>query len=472
MPRVLILSTTTGYQLRSFGDAAGELGIDLVFATDRCHSLEDPWRDGAIAVRFHEEDASIAAVTTAARERPIDGVLAVGDRPVVLAARVASALGLPGNAPDAALASAHKRLTRERLGRAGLPVPWVLAASLDEGVERLIASVRYPAVIKPVALSGSRGVIRVDTPLDLGAAYQRLVRLMSRPEIRAQRSGTEREVLIEGFIPGAEYAVEGVLTRGGLHALALFEKPDPLDGPFFEETIYVTRDFRPTTACDGSTIAKSRDAPHNRGRVGGTEHAVRTRESVSAGGWTDDRAQRILEAVERAARALGLSHGPVHAECRVNPHGVYVLEVAGRPIGGLCSRVLRFTTRRDGPSSLPGPAHGWSLEHVLLRHAIGEDISAFERENLAAAVMMIPIPRRGVLKSVRGEDQARSVRFVEDVRITAKSDQLLEPLPEAGSYLGFVFARAPHATDAEAAVRMAHRALTFVIDPAIDVVRR
>ena len=424
MPRILIFSTTTGYQLRSFGDAAADLGVELTFATDRCHALDDPWRDAAVAVRFHEEDASVAAVLASAADRPVDGVIAVGDRPVVLAARVAEALGLPWHPADAARASAHKRLARERLARAGLPAPRYVAATVDADPIEVSRRARYPAVVKPVSLSGSRGVIRVDTPEALVAAFIRVSTMLSRPEIRALRSGSEHEILVEDFIAGREYAVEGLMSRGVLTCLAIFDKPDPLDGPFFEETIYVT----PSRADAGVQRA-------------------------------------IVAAVAAAAAALGLAHGPIHAECRVRPSAggepprVHVLEVAARPIGGLCSKVLRFTSAGSSPLS---------LEHVLLGHALGER-AAPAREDRAAAVMMIPIPRRGMLRSVAGEDRARAVRHVEDVRITAKQDQLLEPLPEAGSYLGFVFARARLPSEAEAAVREAHRRLEFTVDGAIDV---
>jgi hypothetical protein len=421
--RILILSTTTGYQLRSFGGAAAELGVDVIFATDRCHALDDPWRDSAIPVRFHDEDASVDAVCEAARERPIDAVMAVGDRPVVLAARIAAALGVAGNPVDAARASVHKRLARARFEAAGLPVPWHVSVTIGSPLDGATAApVDFPAVVKPVSLSGSRGVIRVNDRDQLAAAVGRVAALMARPDIRAQRTGAEDELLIERFIPGREYALEGLLTRGVLQPLALFDKPDPLDGPFFEETIYVTP----------SGVSPSIEGA-------------------------------IVTAVARAAEALGLAHGPVHAECRVNDEGVFVLEVAARPIGGLCSRVLRFENARtdDGSTS--------SLEHVLLRHACGDDVSMYGRERRAAAVMMIPIPRRGVLKSVTGEEEARAVRCVEDVQITAKRDHRLEPLPEAGSYLGFIFARADQPRDAEAAVRDAHAKLTFEIGPTINV---
>lgn len=424
MPRVIVFSTTTGYQLRSFGDAAAAQGVDLMFATDRCHAIDDPWRDAAVAVRFHDEDASVDAVVRAAASRPVDGVIAVGDRPVVLAARVAEALGIPWHSPAAARASAHKRLTRERFAAAGMCVPRSVITSVHADPAELSRQVRYPAVLKPVMLSGSRGVIRVDTPGELVDAFLRVTALLARPEIRALRTGGEEELLVEDFVPGREFAVEGLMTGKEFSCLAIFDKPDPLDGPFFEETIYVT----PSRA-------------------------------------KDEEQRAIVEAVRAAAAALGLSHGPIHAECRVSRTGghlapqVHVLEVAARPIGGLCSKVLRFT----GESG-----ENLSLEEILLSHARGGEVIP-ARERRAAAVMMIPIPRRGILRGVTGEDDARLVEYVEEVRITAKQDQLLEPLPEAGSYLGFVFARAPLPALAEEAVRAAHRRLQFTVDAAIEV---
>ena len=419
MTRVLLLSTTTGYQLRSFNDAAEQLGIELVFATDRCQQLDDPWRDRAIPVRFHEEDISIEAIVADARRAPFNGVLAVGDRPAILAARVAARLGLPGHAPDAAAASSNKLETRRRLAAAGLAVPSYFTLPAGGGGARAAADARieFPCVLKPLGLSGSRGVIRADSRQEFAAAFDRLSALLARVDVRAARSGLENVVLVERFIPGREVAVEGVLTVGSLQVFAIFDKPDPLDGPFFEETIYVT----PT----------SLDAASQR---------------------------HLVAAIQQASDAIGLRHGPVHAECRIGPEGIVVLEVAARPIGGLCSRVLRF-------------ADGSSLERVLLRHALGQDVSTVIREAAAAAVMMIPIPRRGLLKGVEGEAAARAVRHVEDIQVTAKRGQLLEPLPEAGSYLGFIFARAASTAEADAAVRAAHAQLSFTIDSVIELER-
>jgi biotin carboxylase len=422
--RVLLLSTTTGYQLRAFNDAAERIGVELVFATDRCDHLDDPWQDAAIPVRFYEPEAAIAAIVDAAAEQPIDGVIAVGDRPMALTARAAGALGLTWHSVDGAAASMDKRRSRAALARAGLPSPRYSAIPLMAAVDRDPNAVLrrhppidFPCVLKPIGLSGSRGVIRANSEGEFAEAFQRIRALLARPQIRASRDGLEDQILVEEYIVGREYALEGVMTRGALTTFAIFDKPDPLVGPYFEETIYLTPSH-----------------------LGSAKHAS------------------IVAEVERAARALGLFHGPVHAECRMTLDGiVYVLEVAGRPIGGLCSRVLRFE---------PGLA---SLEEVLLRHAIGEPIERYTRETGAAAVMMIPIPKRGLLKKVDGEHVAREIPGVEDVRITAKMDQLLEMLPEAGSYLGFIFARAEVAEHAERAVRAAHAALEFQIDDEIAV---
>jgi biotin carboxylase len=418
VPRILLLATTTGYQTRAFGDAAERLGVELVFATDRCHMIEDPWQDGAIAIRFYDEDGSVDTILSATRERPLDGVLVVGDRPTVIAARVSEGLGLAGHPPAAAATARNKQLTRERLSAARMPTPWFRKFAIDADVSRIADSVSFPCIVKPIALSGSRGVIRADDPATLVSAVARLRALLRSPDIRAERDPAHSVVLVEQFIPGREYAVEGLMHHGDFRLLALFDKPDPLDGPFFEETIYVT---------------PSREPRH-------VQHAVE-------------------EAVARAARTIGLHHGPIHAECRVNEHGVYVLEVAARPIGGLCARTLRFER-----GVVP-------FEELLLRHALGESPDAWVRESDASGVMMIPIPARGVFRGVEGIDEARAVECVHDVRITAKPDQVLVPLPEGASYLGFIFARAPEPARVEQALRTAHTRLRFAIEPELQVVQ-
>jgi len=418
--RVLLLATTTGYQIRSFGDAAGKLGVRLVFGSDRCDRLDDPWWDQAIPVRFHDEAAAVHAVVAGCTSTPIDGVIAVGDRPAVLAARIAHAFDIPGNPPEAAAASRNKLASRKVFRAAGMMTPSTFEA-VPLNSDPAAAAARYrgfPLIIKPLALSGSRGVIRVDTPHDFVSAFTRLRHLLHAIDVRSERDDAHDFVLIESFVPGREYAVEGVLTHGAFQAFTIFDKPDPLDGPFFEETIYVTPSRAP-----------------------------------------EDTQRAMTHEIERAVRALGLHHGPVHAECRVNDTGVFVLEVAPRPIGGLCSRAVR----------LEGPDGVVSLEEVLLLHAIGEDVSLYRQADRSSGVMMIPIPARGVFRGVSGVDAASAIEGIDGIRITAKAEETLVPLPEGRSYLGFIFASGEDPAVVERALRDAHARLTFSIDRALVI---
>src|ERR1700682_4055116 len=365
MPRLLLIATTTGYQTHAFAEAAERLGFELVLATDRCHVLHDPWGDHAIPVRFEDPET---AVNRHAEESPTDGIVALGDRAAWLGALVAERLGLPGNPPHAVLACRNKFLARERFHAAGLPAPEFSLVALDSDPEAAARGALYPCVLKPLGLSASRGVIRADNPPEFVRAFERIRALLYRPEIRRLRDAEDRFVQVERFIPGREFALEGILPHGTLRVLALFDKPDPLDGPFFEETIYLTP----------------------------------SRESASV-------QHSLIHATERAIAALGLRHGPVHAEMRWNRDGVWMLEVAARPIGGLCARVL------------PG------LEELILRHAAGEDVSSIPIPATAAGVMMIPIPHEGVYVAVEGTEEARSTAGVEDIIITAKKGQKLVP---------------------------------------------
>ena len=416
--RVLLFATTTGYQVRAFDEAAADLGVQLHLATDRCDQLDDPWRDRAMAVRFHEPALAVDAIAAFAAAKPLDGVLAVGDRPATLAAVVAEALRLPWHSHAAAQASRNKLRTRQRLRDAGLPVPefGVIASEQDLAAW----TDRGPVVVKPVALSGSRGVIRADTPTALRRAWARVSRLLAQPDIRALRDPDTAVVLVETFIPGREFAIEGVLSHGRLQMLAIFDKPDPLYGPYFEETLYIS----PSRA--------------------------------------SNQVRRAIEsAVAAACRALGLSHGPIHAECRVNDLGVFILEVAARPIGGICARALRFSSPKGTTAT---------LEELLLRHAIGERVDRWTTGPGASGVMMIPIPGPGVLRGVDGADRARAVPGIDDVALTAKFDQTLVPLPEGATYLGFIFARGDSPSEVESALRTAHACLEVRMDRAIPVI--
>ena len=420
MKRILFLATTTGYQTRTFGAAAERLGTKLVFATDRCDQLEDPWWDSAIPIRFHQEAASVNAIVRAVEGAPPDGILAVGDRATTIAAFAARLLRLPGHPPEAVAAARDKRLTRERLRAAGLPVPWFITVPHDTDPRRLAARVSFPVVLKPLALSGSQGVIRANSPAEFVTSFYRIHRLLRSRDVRAMQDRTTDSILIESYIEGPEFAVEGLLHNGSLRTLAIFDKPDPLDGPYFEETIYVT----PSRASEAAQA-------------------------------------QIRAAIGSAVAALGLHHGPIHAECRMNDRGVFVLEVAARPIGGLCAKALEF----DGPSGVR-----IGLEELLLRHALGECPEAWMRVAEASGVMMIPIPRAGVYRRTDGVEDAKRTRGVCGIHITAKPDQQLVPLPEGASYLGFIFAKGESPAGVEAALRSAHARLAFVIDRGVPAV--
>ncbi len=414
---MLLCATTTGYQTRAFDEAAARLGVDLLLATDRCDRLDDPWRDRAVPVRFHDDVASTVSVLRALQGERIDGVLAVGDRPVVLAALVAEARGLPWHSVAGARASRDKRRFRACQREAGLAAPWSM--TVPRAQLTLPAGVTYPCVVKPLVLSGSRGVIRANSAGELGAALARVSALLSAPDVRELRDEAAETIQVEGYVEGDEFAVEGLMDHGRLHVLAIFDKPDPLTGPYFEETVYLT--------------------PTARTRA----HAL-----------------LIVPAVTRAAHAIGLWHGPVHAECRVSAADVVVLEVAARPIGGLCARALAF----DGAES-----RGVPLEQVLLAQAAGITAPGWRLTHEAAGVMMVPIPRSGLLRGVRGADDARAVPGVTEVTVTAKLDQRLVALPEGASYLAFIFADGHDERAVHAALCAAHARLAFDIDTMIDL---
>jgi hypothetical protein len=418
--RLLLFTSKLGYQTRSFEDAAKKLGVELVYVTDRCHQLDDPWNDRAIPVHFENAEAAAYSVMESVRGHEVSGVLALGDRPAQAAAYVARGLSLRFHHPAAVEACRSKLRTREVLQTAGLQTPWFRAIGSKPTPEPSLLGIAYPCVLKPLSLSASQGVIRANNREEFVAAAGRIARLLDTPELRATREANLDQILVEGYIPGREVAVEGLLTDGALRILAVFDKPDPLEGPFFEETIYVT--------------------------------PSRLREAEQ-------------EAIERCAldavRALGLAHGPVHAEFRVNEQGVWPIEVAPRPIGGLCARALRFRASTDGDAI--------SLEELLLRHALEMPGHHLPRESRASGVMMIPVPTSGMLESVEGEDAAQATPGVIELIITARLHDYIAAWPEGSSYLGFLFASAETASGAEQILRDAHAKLRFVLTPRLPV---
>ena len=361
--------------------------------------------EGGLRVDLGDEEKALESIRAAARrEGGFAAVVAPDDATVELAGRVASELGLAGNPPGAARFSRRKDLARARLAAAGVRVPEFRVLDLRRPLD--LSGVSFPCVIKPIAMSASRGVIRADGAAELAAAVGRVRAIVSGARDEEERS----LLLVESFVPGPEVAVEGLLQDGRLEVLAIFDKPDPLDGPFFEESIYVT--------------------PSRLGRIA---------------------EERIFECVRRAVAAFGLVAGPVHAELRWNAGEAWLLEAAARTIGGECSRLLRFSA-------------GHSLEEVVLAAAMGRRLPR-GLDSAAAGVMMLPTPRSGTLRRVEGVLDALGVPGVDEVSISAGTGTELVPLPEGGAYLGYVFARGETPAGVESSLREAAGRLRTVIAP-------
>jgi biotin carboxylase len=415
-----LFASKLGYQTRSFEAAAGKLDVLLAYVTDRCHELSDPWGDRAIAARFANPEEAAATAMEAFRGKTLDAILALGDAPAVAAAYAARGLGLAGNHPAAVEACRNKLRMREIFRDAGLLNPWFRVVPLSPEPEPSLLGIRYPCVLKPLSLSASQGVMRANNGDEFRESARRLARLLERPDLQMKSASPSREALVEGYIPGVEVAVEGIVVDGELKLLAIFDKPDPLEGPYFEETIYVTPS-----------------------RLSIEQRAV------------------IYHTAAQAIGAIGLSHGPVHAEFRINARGVWPIEVAPRPIGGMCAASLAFVSTHQ--------AEPIGLEELILRSAIGENISAWQREPSASAVMMIPVPSSGIFERVDGIDEAKRVPCVTDVQITARLRDSIVAWPEGSSYLGFIFAKAENPADAEQALRNAHAKLDFQIRQSLPV---
>jgi formate-dependent phosphoribosylglycinamide formyltransferase (GAR transformylase) len=409
MQRLLLLMATRTYRAKAFVQAAHRLGGDVVVGTDRRQVLADLAPGTNLTLDLGHPDRALAAIERFAGERPLDAVVGVDDDTTLLAAEACAALRLSGNSVESVRAAQNKYEMRTLLRQAGLLSPDFRLASADEDPANAAAGAPYPCVLKPVFLAASRGVIRADDRAGFITAFQRIHALLARRDVRRRGGHWADHILIESFIPGQEVAVEALLTHGRLTPLALFDKPDPLDGPYFEETIYLTPSRLPA-----ATQAE------------------------------------ILRTTEAATRALGVREGPIHAELRVNARGAWIVEVAARSIGGLCSTILEFSA-------------DLSLEDVILRHALGLETSAVTRKPQPAGVMMLPIPSAGILQEVHGREAAASVDGVRGIEITIPLGERLVPLPEGDRYLGFIFAGGADLDAVEAALRDAQRHLEFII---------
>lgn len=406
MKRVLLLLPTTGYRNRDFLAAAQALGVEIVTAANYCHRLAPSWGMAPIMALHFDRPEQAADAVAREIDRTPDAVLAVDDTGLELAALLCARFGVPGNTARTVRRLRDKLAFRALLREHGLPCPAFHHLPSEAAPRSLLPQLEFPLVVKARRLSASRGVIRADD----ATAFERAVRRVRAIQARADRDAAALGLVVEDFIPGREFALEGMLQNGALTTLALFDKPDPLDGPYFEETLYVTPSRLPPAMQD-----------------------------------------RVREDTARICRLAGLREGPVHAELRINERGVWFLEVAARSIGGLCGRMLTHLL-------------GQSLEALILRQALGAPL-ALERKVGAAGVMMIPIPRRGLVHGVAGLEAARALPGISEVTISAEPGQRVAPPPEGASYLGFIFSRGADPAAAEAALRAAHRLLRFDIRP-------
>jgi len=401
---VLVILPTATYRAPDFIRAATDLGLDLVVASEEGHALGNQMGDRFLEIDCADPAAAVDAIVELAGRRPLDAIIAADDEGVVVAALAAERLGLPHNPPGAAGATRHKAVMRVLLAGADVPQP---VFEVFEGGDLADLSVGYPCVVKPCTLSGSRGVIRADDRASLERAVDRV-----RSILEEEGEPRDSPLIVEEYLPGDEVVVEGLVGPAGLEVLALLDKPGPMEGPFFEETIFVT---------------PSR---------------------------LDERQQEaVIEVAGRAVEALGLSFGPIHAEVRVDGDRVSIIEIAARSIGGLCSRSLRFGLL------------GTSLEDLLLRAALGMPQRAMRREQRSSGVMILPIRAEGVLKRVGWQEAAMEVRGITALEITVPIGRRVRPLPEGDRYLGFLFAVGDAPEDVEASLLEAHRLLDIVIEP-------
>jgi len=404
MPRVAIVLPSATYRSEDFVQAALGLDLDLTIVSEGAQLLLDG--DDFLKIDCAQPNEAAKQIARLHSRSPLSAVLAADDQGVVIAALAAQKIGLAHNPPESVAATKNKVMLRRALrGSVRQPVYQVLPRGFDAG--EVAGDVGYPVVIKPLSLPGSRGVIRANTAEEARSAARRLRRIL----VRAHANPND-PILIERYVPGIEVALEGVLSDGNLTVLAVMDKPDPLIGPFFEETIY---------------LAPSQLHP--------------------------EMLDEIASVVETATRTLGLRVGPIHAELRLDGSAVVLIELAARPIGGLCGRALRFGLL------------GSSLETVLLRAALGRTTLGLLRQDPGVGVMMIPIPQRGTLRSISGRTEALEVSWITSVDLSIPLGSFVEPLPEGDRYLGFIFAAAPTPGEAETALRAAHSLLTIEIEP-------
>jgi len=466
VPTVLLLLPTETYRAEAFLGAAGRLGYEVITASEQTQALAGAMGDRFLRLDLGKPDRAAEAIVARAERVGIDAIVAVDDGGTLTAALAARRLGLRHASPSAVAATRDKSLLRRLLSASQVPQPRyeTVVAGERELAARVMRAIGYPVVVKPSSLSGSRGVIRADNDEQGAAAFDRVASISA-----AAGEPSTAPLLVESYVAGDEVAVEGLLCDGELEILAIFDKPEPLEGPYFEETIYVT---------------PSRHPP----------------------GLLAD----IKRVTAAGAAAIGLREGPLHGELRLRPTGPVVIELAARTIGGRCATSLLFA---DGSSleevvlasAVGGPAHpspvaapgqlhpaqlspaqsspaqssraepgspelsGQGGEAGARRSASSaqqdQERSALSRELASASgVLMIPIPGSGVLRAVHNLEAVRALPGVTGLEVTIRPGQAIRALPEGDRYLGFVFSRGEDPAQVEATLRAAKALLVVEID--------
>lgn len=407
-PRLLLLVPTSTYRAEAFIRAAQRLPVELSVASEEPNSLSHLHPADLPTFDFSRPVDAAAKAVALAQSHPVHAVVAVDDQATLAAAVIAEALDIDHCPPDAVRAALNKYRARERMREAGLAQPDFRLVPFD-GFTAAAREIVFPAVVKPLAMAASRGVVRVDDASQFVDACGRVAAIVGANASRMDETA-RAHLLVESYVAGWEVAVEGLVAKGRVHIVAVFDKPDPLTGPYFPETMYVTPSRLPPPA-----------------------------------------RERIVRVTEEAVRAVGLTHGPFHVEIRGDGDQVFPIEVHARSIGGLCSRVVRFEDGR-------------SLEDVILADALGLLGEVPSLDPRAAGVWMMQSPRRGRFQTMRGVAAACDVDGVEEVIVAARPGQAMEPLPEGFLYTGFIFARAATPAEVERALRIAFARLAPVID--------
>ena len=408
--RVLLIAPYGSYRTAAYVKIAKQLGFDCIVGSTGYHAVSHVPGSTIINLDLGSVDLDLERLQKQHDRTVFHGVIATDDSVVEIAAELAKRLHLPGNSVEAVRRTCRKDLLKNAFLNSTVLSPSGFEVRLDQPFETQISFSTYPCVAKPLTLSASRGVIRADNPGELKAALARIWRLI-------QKDGEDKYpiALVERFIPGKEIAVEGLLLNGVLSILAIFDKPIPLNGPYFEETIYVT----PSAL-------------------------------------SDDEQQEVKQVLSRACECLELRQGPVHAECRLNEQGIWIIDIASRSIGGQCGQLIKAGT-------------GVTLEEMIVRNSVGESTTSKVIEK-AVGVMMIPVPGSGgILRRIEGLGNAARVSGVTGVELDARPGQILTPWPEGCAYPGFIFAEAESPGKVVRTLEQAHAELKFVYSPSLPV---